>query len=85
MCILDRIEANSNSEANVFKSIKEAIKELKEYSQSDNQRYIMCFTDSFDDNVSNENRIKKIDVQELLKQFNANLIVLGLGMDLKSS
>ena len=77
---IDRIEANSRSSANFFKSLKEAIKEFKEYSLNvDNHRYIICLTNDFDETI--DTRIKDNDVKELLKQYNANLIVIGADLD----
>lgn len=48
MLILDRIEANSYSPSNIYKALLESAKELKEYSKSDNHRYIIAFTDTVD-------------------------------------
>ena len=78
---IDRIDAQSKSEANVLKALKEAIKEFKEYSiGSDNHRYIICITNEMSE--QSNNRIKKEDIKDLLKLFRANLIVLGIGMDM---
>ena len=77
---IGRIEANSSAGSNVYKAIKEGVKEFKEYGiDNDNHRYFICLTSEIGNQDSN--RISKLDVIKLLKQFNINLIVFGFGLD----
>ena len=64
----------SRSPSNIYKALLESAKELKEYSNNENNKYIVCFTDSVDGQSENGDKYK-----EVLRQFKANLIIIGLG------
>lgn len=62
---IKRIETNAKSSSNVFKAIVESVKEFKENGLNENSRYIICITN--DIGGDNQQRIRKEDVQELLR------------------
>jgi len=87
---IERIEPYSKSPSNLYKALKECIKEFKDYqtvqsknSQNpegqENQRYILLLTNELGED--NQKRIRREDIITLLKQYEVTLLVLGFDMD----